>query len=169
MALSFQITFTVAVWTLAFLPISNNKQNSITYEHANFFRSNWNNILFRSERDNLSPPSIFTFWLNEMGLNFIDPTLTLSALDYKQLSSETMSVFSSLKLQPMKPTRVIQKVLPVGSYLCSGKWNAFKIFYNNTFNLWLHCVKISFLNLLYFFLGVPNTPAGFGAPETDKK
>ena len=66
-------------------------------------------------------------------------------------------------------TRVIQKVLPVGSYLCSGKWYAFKIFYNNTFNFWLHCVKISFLKLLYFFLGAPNTPEGFGAPETDKK
>ena len=66
-------------------------------------------------------------------------------------------------------TRVIQKVLPVGSYLCSGKRYAFKIFYNNTFDLWLHCVKISFLYLLYFFLGAPNSPAGFGAPETEKK
>ena len=44
-----------------------------------------------------------------------------------------------------------------------------KFFYNNTFNLWLHCAKISSLYLLYFFLGAPNTPAGFGAPETETK
>ena len=74
-----------------------------------------------------------------------------------------------LKVARVSSTRVIQKVLPVGSYLCSGKWYAFKIFYNNTFDLWLQCMKISSVYLLYIFLGAPNTPAGFGAPETDKK
>ena len=65
-------------------------------------------------------------------------------------------------------TRVIQKVLPVGSYLCSGIWCAFKIFHINTCNLWLHCVKISFLYLSWFFLGAPHTSGRFGAPETVK-
>ena len=100
----FQITFTVTIVTLCLLHASFFNNNNLLKDPtiSNGPSNDTTRCMFQN---NKVTPNIIVFWLRQIGLDYGDPSLTISTISCDVLLSETgtISVHSSLKLQPMRP------------------------------------------------------------------